>query len=355
MITRRTFAAGILGIPALLGQEQSEGDVQFRTTVDFVIAPVTVLDGDGDLVTGLPPHQFRLFDNGREQDIRVDESFQPISLVIAVQANSAMEGVLPQIQKIGSLIQPLVIGDQGEAAVLAFDARMRLMTDFSPDPDTIIEAVKKITPGSANSRLNDAVTESVRMLRNRPLNHRRVILLIGETRDTSSEARARQVLADLQLHNVLLYSVNVSRVVTTLTAKPQPPRPDPMPPAARPMPPNVPATPHTVAQARGTQGQSMEFVPLFVEIFRQAKAVFVDNPMEVYTKASGGAEFSFIRQRGLEEAIGRIGTELHSQYLISYNPNNREEGGFHEIRVEVIGRRDLEIRTRPGYWLGPRM
>jgi VWFA-related protein len=305
-------------------------------------------------VSGLQPHEFRLFDNGAEQDIQVDVAFVPISLAILVQANSNMEAVLPQIQKIGTLIEPLVIGEQGEAAVLAFDSRLRTMTDFTSNTDQIIEAVKKITPGSSTSRLNDAVAEAVRMLRSRPPSRRRVILLIAETRDVSSEARPRQVLADLQLHNVLLYSVNVSRVVTTLTAKPQPPRPDPLPPAARPLPPNVPATPNTVGQTFGTQGNAVHFIPLFVEIFRQTKAVFVDNPMEVYTKASGGAEFSFVRQSGLEDAITRIGTELHSQYLISYNPNNKSDGGFHEIDVRIVGRNELTVRTRPGYWLGAR-
>jgi len=55
---------------------------------------------------------------------------------------------------------------------------------------------------------------------------------------------------------------------------------------------------------------------------------------------------------GLEEAIERIGADLHNQYLVTYSPNNKDEGGFHEISVQVSGRRDVKVRTRPGYWLG---
>ena len=77
--------------------------------------------------------------------------------------------------------------------------------------------------------------------------------------------------------------------------------------------------------------------------------LFKDNPAELFTKGTGGREFSFYRQRGLEEAIQHIGEELHSQYLISYNPNNKEEGGFHQIQVVVAGRRDVgRVQTRPG-------
>ncbi len=58
-----------------------------------------------------------------------------------------------------------------------------------------------------------------------------------------------------------------------------------------------------------------------------------------------------MRQRGLEDAVAKIGSELHSQYLVSYRPNNKEEGGFHEITVQIANRRDVKAHTRPGYWL----
>ena len=89
-----------------------------------------------------------------------------------------------------------------------------------------------------------------------------------------------------------------------------------------------------------------------MEIFKDVKYIFKDNPVELFTKGTGGSEFAFMKQRGLEEAISRIGEELHSQYLISYSPNNKEEGGFHEIVVEVAGRPEVKkVQTRPGYWL----
>ena len=66
-------------------------------------------------------------------------------------------------------------------------------------------------------------------------------------------------------------------------------------------------------QTFGSRGYSMQFVPLFVEIFKSTKAIFIDNPIELYTKASGGKEYAFVRQNALEDAVNDIGTELHSQ------------------------------------------
>ena len=42
------------------------------------------------------------------------------------------------------------------------------------------------------------------------------------------------------------------------------------------------------------------------------KGVFISNPHEVYTKYTGGREYSFMTQRGLEQAISDIGEEIHS-------------------------------------------
>lgn len=332
--------------------DQTAPEPLIRTTVQEVVAPVTVYDSAGQYINNLQPFQFHLYDNKKEQNIHVDVTYQPISMVIAIQSNAHVESLLPQVKTIGTLIKPLVIGDAGEAAVVAYDSRIRTLQDFTSDPDKIETAVKKIYPGSISSRMVDAVDEGVRMLRTRPANRRRILLLIGETRDMGSEGRAREALIDMQLANVEFYSVDMSRFVSTLTAKPQDPRPNTNPPALQPVPYNRAATPTVVQQTWGTNGGTAEFIPLMVELFKDAKAVFKDNPVELFTKGTGGSEYSFYRQRGLESAIQKIGEELHSQYMITYTPNDQLEGGFHEITVSVTGAPEVSrVQTRPGYWL----
>src|SRR5690242_14599361 len=121
---RRIFLLTLLG--SLLAA-QSRDDVQppppIRVTTNLVVAPVTVFDRSGSYVNNIQPEQFHLYDNDKEQNIKVDVAYQPISIVIAIQANSHVESILPQVQKVGGLISPLLIGDQGEAAVLAYDSR----------------------------------------------------------------------------------------------------------------------------------------------------------------------------------------------------------------------------------------
>ncbi len=324
--------------------------------VQTVLAPVLVYDRDGNFVNGLQPDQFHLTDNSKEQNIHVDVSYQPISMVILVQANDAVEKMLPNINKIGNLIHPLILGDQGEAAVIAFDHRIRLLQDFTSDSDKITQAVRKIQPGSSSAHMIDATEQAIRMLEHRPQNRRRIILLIGETRDIGSEARGRETLITMQLANIAFYAVDMSRIIEKLTAPPPIPTPDPLPPAMYNVGSNEPATPNTVRQTAAgaeSQGNSAEFLPLLLEIYRDAKAIFKRNPVEIFTMGTGGSQLSYYRHNGLEEAIERIGEQLHSEYLVSYSPNNKLEGGFHQISVYVSSPRAKRIQVRPGYWLAP--
>ena len=199
---RASDASLALLLAGLLAQEPT-----FRTTVPLVIAPTTVTDKKGDCVDGLTERDFLLCDNRRPQQIRVDVHFVPISLVIAVQSSSLAAPALVRIRKIGSMIEPLVIGERGEAAVFAFDDRVRLIQAFTSDARALKQAFQAIQPGYSGSRMIDAVTASVRLLSKCPIQRRRVLLLIGETRDRSSEGKLEDAVTMAQLENVTVYPV----------------------------------------------------------------------------------------------------------------------------------------------------
>ncbi|MDQ2926359.1 MAG: hypothetical protein M3R43_12515, partial [Acidobacteriota bacterium] len=117
-------------------------DARIVVPVIVVIAPTTVLDKGGDYVNGLSVDDFKLFDNGKPQRITQDVGFLPLSLVVGVEASSMLGDILPKIQTIGVMISNLVVGQNGEAAVLAFDHRIRTVQEFTDDPGKIQAAMK---------------------------------------------------------------------------------------------------------------------------------------------------------------------------------------------------------------------
>jgi VWFA-related protein len=259
-----------------------------------------------------------------------------------------VEKILPQIQRLGSAIQAQVLGDEGEVAILEFDHRMQTLSDFTSDPDQISKSLKKLKPGSASSRLNDAAIEGVNLLKSRPQTRRKVLLLISESRDQGSELHAREVLSAAEFANIVIYSIDISHLMASLTASAPVGRStlDNRPPGAVHLPGGAVETPTT--QSQQAVGN---WVPLVKEIFIAAKSVFVSNPLEIYTTYTGGREYSFMNQKSLDQAVSDLGEELHSQYLLTYIPNNKDEGGYHNIVVQVQ-KPGLKIRARDGYYFG---
>ena len=281
----RSFAA-CFALLSLLAQETT-----IRTTVSLVVAPATVTGRQGKYVDGLTADDFLLYDSGQPRKINVDVTWVPISLVIAVQSSSISAAALDKIHKIGSMIEPLIIGERGEAAVVAFDQNVKILQDFTSDPHNLSGALKKIESGDSGSRMIDAVVKSVRLLSRRPPNHRRVILLIGETRDRSSETRLVDAVSLAQQENVMIYPLSYSAYLTPFTARAG-----------------------TLPAAGGPGGVNL--LAIFTEIARMGK----ENAAEAFSKYTGGRHLSFLEQRGLEQAVSRIGEELHSQYFLSFTP-----------------------------------
>ena len=340
---RRAIAA--LFLAGLLGAQEPP---TFRTNVRIVMTPVTVTDRNGGVVNGLTPADFRLLDNGKTQQITEDLAAHPISMAMVVQANAQVEKMLPQIQKLGSAIQQQVLGDEGEISILQFDHRIQTLTDFTSDPDQISKTLKKLKSGSGTSRLNDAAIEGINLLKKRPETRRKILLLVSESRDNGSELKPREVLSAAELANVVTYAIDISHMMASITAPPSANRSvlDNRPPGAVHLPAGAVETPTTQSQAA-----LGNWVPVVKDIFIAAKSVFVSNPLEIYTNYTGGREYSFMNQKSLERAVSDLGEELHSQYLLTYIPNNQDEGGYHNIVIQVL-KPDMKIRARDGYYLG---
>jgi hypothetical protein len=54
----------------------------------------------------------------------------------------------------------------------------------------------------------------------------------------------------------------------------------------------------------------------------------------------------------LEDAIQKLGAELHSQYVLSFAPEDSAPG-YHNLEVGLARSGRFNIRARPGYWSTP--
>ncbi len=324
-------------------QEKSD----FAISTHNVLVPVSVTERNGDSVNGLTPYDFELFDNNKPQVITEDISSHPMSLVLVIQANSSVEKFLPKIDRLGNMVQAQLLGESGEVAVLAFDHRIQTILPLTADLDKLSPALKKIRPGSSSSVVNDAVMSAINILRVQDPKRRRIVIVIAQNKNGGSEINTREVMSAADFAQVTIYPIDISKIISELTATPQPNRPNAIPPEAMPITAGVIGTPTTVSQ-----NDMGNWVPLIKDVFDVAKNVFIPNPLTVYSRYTGGHSYSFMTQKDLEHAISAISQTLHSEYMLTYRPTNIADPGFHQIVVKVK-HRDLKITTRDGYyWAG---
>ncbi|MBK5294966.1 MAG: VWA domain-containing protein [Acidobacteriia bacterium] len=285
-----------------------------------MITPVSVTDRSGHPIDGLSERDFVLLDNGEPRKMDGDIIIEPIALVIAVQTSSSSAAALTKVRAVGSMIEPLITGQRGTAAVLTFDNQLKLVQPFTGDADLLPKAFRSLRPAGSGGRMLDAVEESVRLLREGPAHHRRVLLLIGEAKDRSSEAAVESVLTEAQRENISIYAVTYSTFLSAFSVKA-----------------------HEVPPPGG-----MDLLALFSQLRIHAK----ENAAESLTRYTGGRRYFFLKQKALEQAVSAIGEELHSQYLLSFAPAPESRTAYRSIAVKVPSRPDAVVRSRPGYWLG---
>jgi VWFA-related protein len=303
---------------ALLAQEPT-----IRTNVPLVLVPATVMDKKGNPIDGLKMEDFVLTDDGARQSIRVDTSdtvLAPVSLVIAVQCSGIAASELAKIQRVGGMIQPLITGERGQAAVIAYDDDVRVFQEFTRDSTKIRVAFERIQPRTIKAgRVLDAVTASAEMLSTRPPNQRRILLILGESRDRGSRTKLADAVERAQREGVTVYFGTYSAHASPWTAQPG---------DAPPMP------------------GGPDYIGAITELGRLGKP----NAADALARATGGRHLSFLTLKSLEDTITKAGEEIHSQYLLSFAPAESKNKGLHRIEVAVASRPDAVIRARPGYW-----
>jgi VWFA-related protein len=325
---------------------------QIRVKVNLVTAPVTVRDKSGEMVMDLEQKDFRVYDNGVEQRVEdYDLGGDPISLVIVAETSSRIEALLPAVRRTGIQLTESVLGMTGEAAVVAFDDDVRLDLPFTSDHTQIGKAMDALRMGTSGSRLYDALEQGVSLLKERPLNRRRVMLVVAEAADTGSEVALGEVLRAAQLANVVIYSATLSTTAAMLRAKPQQTGPYPIGPEGTfPLPGRAgrPQTPTTEQQDR----TRLDLMSLLILLVTRAANAVGDNALDLATMGTGGLNVATFKDASIENAISKIGAELHAQYTLTYRPTGTDPAGYHEIKV-AVARRGVTVRSRPGYYIAP--
>jgi Ca-activated chloride channel homolog len=270
----------------------------FRSNATTVNVDVAVLDDKNHFIPRIPAGNFRILEDGVPQQVtQFGTSEAPMTICMLIEFSGRFQAYWTQgwyetLQASYGFLETLKPDDN--VAVVAYDLRPTILSDFSPDKRRAEEAMARLRiPGFSESNIFDALTDMADRMSG--IEGRKAILVIGSGLDTFSKLTFDQTRKKLQEEGVPIYSVSVLQIARI-------------------------------------QAEAAGMGPIAEMTFLQA-----DNQMRTFAKETGGLAF-FPRFIGEYPSVFRqIEQALRNQYALAYHPTNiARDGKFRRIKVELI-------------------
>ena len=270
-----------------------------KVRVELVNVLTTVTDKKNRLVTDLTKDDFRIFEDGKPQDIRFfsRESDLPLRIGILVDASNSIRARLRFEQEAAiDFLNIAVRPGKDLAFVAAFDLEPQLVQDYTDDMEKLSDAIQRLQTGGVTS-LFDAMFFSCKekMLFFPPPEPylRRVMIIISDGEDNQSVHTREEALSMAQHAEVTIFTISTNR---------------------------------TGAEGRG------------------------DNVLRRLAKETGGHAFFPFEAGDLAADFHEIASELRSQYSLAYvSTNAAHDGLFRNITIQPVDK-NLHARAKPGYF-----
>lgn len=271
----------------------AQDDEVVRVDSSIVVMNATIRDVHDRPVSGLIQKDFKIFEDGEQQQIVSFETQEaPFAAVILFDTSGSME---ERISIARSAAINFLDGLRGDdvAAIYRFDSKTDLVQTFSDSRDVSDKIFDLKARGM--TVLNDAVIRATQELDKRS-EKRKAIVILSDGEDTFSRASAEKALKAALAANITIYSVDMS----TLS--------------------------FGAVQRRQNQGVLRNFA-----------------------EKTGGFFVSTENGMAMRDALKNIVNELQIQYTIAYEPAKvKHDGKWHVLELRV-SRPNLTIRTRQGY------
>lgn len=310
-----------------------DGDV-IRVNTQLVAIPVRVMDKKGRFIGGLVKENFRVTEDGVEQDVSIfSNEHEPFTVALVLDMSYSTTFKIAEIQSAAiAFIDQL--RPQDKVMVVSFDQDVHLLCEATSDRQAIYRAIKS-TKISTGTSLYEAV-EMVINDRLRRIDGRKAIILFTDGVDTTSRrSNDLRNLDDAMELDALIYPIRYDTFadVQTMKGGTQPTVDVPLP-GGTTIPVKIPVRtePNTT-----TQGTTPEEYELAKEYLYQ---------MAVRT---GGRSYEASTLGDLGTAYSRIASELREFYSIGYYPKDERVPGK-RINIKVkVDKEGLSVRTRSGY------
>lgn len=310
----------------------ADGDI-IKINTQLVSVPVRVMDKKGRFMGGLQKENFKVIEDGVEQEIDLfSNEHQPFTVALVLDMSYSTTFKISEIQNAAiAFIDQL--RPQDKVMVISFDAEVHVLCEATSDRNEIYRAIKstKIATGTS---LYEAV-ELVMNERLRRMEGRKAVILFTDGVDTTSRrSNSMRNLSDAMELDSLIYTIRYDTFADVQKMKSGPVATAP-PPIRIPLPQdNKLPFPLPSVGTPSSQGTTPEEYEKAAEYLQQL------------AERTGGRLYDASTLVNLSEAYSRIASELREFYSISYYPkDDRVSGKTANVKVRV-DQPGLVVRSR---------
>jgi Ca-activated chloride channel homolog len=308
-----------------------------KTTSNLVMVPVSVTDQTGNAVQGLKVPDFRLLEEGKEQEISGigDPEQVPLAIAVLFDISSSVggQGFFTSQQNAAATFLRLVMKPVDRAAIFSIGKEPIVLQPLSSAEASTVK-IMAIPPPVNNvpTAFYDTVAAAAKYLReNAPSNYRRVIVVLSDGDDNFSE----------QIRDISIAEARATMSRQEVNAAIQA--------ASQRSHQRAIAETQKLVQQADVIFYSVN--PGGPSIKLNVTAMRAERGMEAIAEATGGSAFVPDSDLDLEKVFRRVAAELRGQYLLQYYGDSTAPAGqFRRITVAVPARNDVRVRARQGYY-----
>jgi VWFA-related protein len=255
-----------------------------------------LLEKTHTFVPGLKPSNFRVYEDGVEQKVSGFKRVEaPITALLLCEfAGNSYAFVYDMRNAAFAFANQL--RPQDYVALMTFDMRTQIVTDFTQDKRQFEEAINSLhIPGFNETNLFDALNEGLDRLDR--IEGRKYIILIASGRDTFSRMTLDKIYKRVKAsQDITIYTVSTGGAIRAMS---------------------------------GGGGMNAAM--------REMDFLQGDNQMRTFANLTGGASY-FPRFAGeMPDIFGEINQNIRSKYELVYRPTNaKQDGTWRKLRVELV-------------------
>ncbi|MDQ3131567.1 MAG: VWA domain-containing protein [Acidobacteriota bacterium] len=318
-----------------------DGEV-IRVDTNLVTIPVKVSDRRNRFVAGLMKEDFKVSEDGVEQEIALfANEQQPFTVALVLDMSYSTKFKITEIQN-AAIAFTARLRPNDKMMIVSFDQEIQVLCEATSDRQVIEKAIRS-TKISYGTSLYEAV-DMVMNAKLKKIDGRKAIVLFTDGVDTTSrEAHDLSNLRDAQELDALIYPIQYDTFadVQALKNKPvitQPTIPSPIPSKDKsPFPFPIPISGVGTPSSQGTTAEEYQKAGEYLSEMAQR---------------TGGTVFQADTTANLSQAFSNIAAELREFYSIGYYPSAEVQAGKkRKIKVRV-NKDGISVRSRDSYIVG---